>query len=288
MPTRITRDTHVSTGDQSEIVRMVEESFAEEVKDLENSPRMFGLTFESATGRADLYLLSDPTAERVETWEAWLAAMQVGSALFAAATAPADSLVPCRIAEKVRSIPASGPQHFTDAGSWLTAFWLAITCRDQARMTQLAQVPLSLLRDSGASYDEYIYDWVDSLQTYWLETPGLEEKFVRAFNGTDPDAAPIAGRELMLHILYPPLNMFFRFLERDAVAFNEALVQALQLHKKYWTANEERTETTDGTVALGPLAIACLAYDAGMPIDVESEYLPRHILDRTWVGEFDT
>jgi hypothetical protein len=31
-----------------------------------------------------------------------------------------------------------------------------------------------------------------------------------------------------------------------------------------------------------------MAFDAGIPVDVESEYLPRHLLRRTWVGEFLT
>lgn len=72
------------------------------------------------------------------------------------------------------------------------------------------------------------------------------------------------------------------------MAFNEALVQALQLHKEYWTANEERQETSDGDIPLDVLALTCLAHDAGRPIDVESEYLPEHLLKRSWLGEFPT
>jgi len=91
-----------------------------------------------------------------------------------------------------------------------------------------------------------------------------------------------------LTVLYPPLNLFLQFLKRDQDQFNAALVQALQLHKEYWTADEDGRLSTDGDVALGPLAIACLAYDVGMTIEVESEYLPKHLLQRSWLGEFDT
>ncbi|MGW6783728.1 MULTISPECIES: hypothetical protein [unclassified Streptomyces] len=34
--------------------------------------------------------------------------------------------------------------------------------------------------------------------------------------------------------------------------------------------------------------MASLAYDAGFPIEAESEYLPSHMLKRTRVGEFTT
>ncbi len=46
--------------------------------------------------------------------------------------------------------------------------------------------------------------------------------------------------------------------------------------------------SSEGLVALDLLAIACLAYDAGFPIDIESEYLPTALLEYAWVGEIDT
>lgn len=155
-------------------------------------------------------------------------------------------------------------------------------------MTHLSDVPVDLLRASGAVYDEYVYDWVDALQAYWMERPGLGEKFTAAFRGTDPDLLRVADRELMLKVLYPPLNLFLQFLKRDEEQFNAGLAEALRLHKEYWTADEDRRTSADGAVALGPLAVACLAYDVGMPIQVESEYLPKHLLERSWVGEFET
>lgn len=154
-------------------------------------------------------------------------------------------------------------------------------------MTQLCNVPIELLRASGAVFEEYVYHWVDALQTYWLERPGLGEKLVAAFDGTNPDTLRFVDREMMLKILYPPLDLFYRFISQDLGKFNEALVQAVELHKEYWTADEER-ESLTGDVAIAPLAIACLAFDAGRPIEVESEYLPENLLDRSWLGEFET
>nr|WP_232108086.1 immunity 49 family protein [Streptomyces gossypiisoli] len=34
--------------------------------------------------------------------------------------------------------------------------------------------------------------------------------------------------------------------------------------------------------------MACFAHDAGIPIEVESEYLPATLLGRNWLGEFQT
>lgn len=34
--------------------------------------------------------------------------------------------------------------------------------------------------------------------------------------------------------------------------------------------------------------MACIAHDAGIPIEVESEYLPAVLIKRNWCGEFPT
>ncbi|WP_245239423.1 immunity 49 family protein [Streptomyces sp. MZ04] len=229
----------------------------------------------------------DPMAGNIESWEAWVAAMQTGSALFAAATAPKDS-VDCRIAGETRTIPAIGPQSYTDAGNWVSSFYLALICREQERLNQLARVPIRLLRESGAVYDEYIYAWVDALQRYWLGEPQVMEKLVQAFDGTSPQVAQVADSETMLKILYPPLELFHRYLLKEHEKFNQALVDALTWHKEYWTGDEARMMSSAGLVALGPLALACLAREAGFPIEVESDYLPRALLEHAWAGELDT
>ncbi|MDB1086315.1 immunity 49 family protein [Streptomyces sp. ACA25] len=265
----------------------IDASIGGEVDVLAESPGMFNMAFLGTLTRVYAHSIADPAADKFETWDAWVTAMQVGSALFAAAVAPLGTTVACRINHEVRAIPATGAQYFTDAGNWLTAFWLAVICRDQGRMSQLCRVPLSLLRDSGAEYDEYIYSWVDALQSYWTGRPGMADKLIAAFEGADPAVAR-APRDLLLMILSAPIDLFYRFVRRDPEQINSSLVQALQLHKEYWTADEDRLSDVDGFVALGPLAIACLAYDAGHPINVQSEYLPEHLLKRSWLGEFPT
>jgi hypothetical protein len=254
---------------------------------LEATPSTLSGAFSGAKTTAKARTALDPGAQKIETWEAFVAAMQIGSALFASATAT-EGTVECRIARKSLTIPATGPQSYTDAGNWLDAFWLAVICREQGRMTALCNVPVSLLRASGAVYDEYIYAWIETLQTYWLKGPNVSDKLVAAMDGTDPGVLPEDSQEVVLEIMYPPINLFFRFLTQDHDRFNAELAKALEWHKGYWTKDEERSGSTAGLVALGPLALACLAHDAGFPIEVTSEYLPEGLLDRGWLGEFDT
>nr|WSZ97456.1 immunity 49 family protein [Streptomyces sp. NBC_00857] len=233
---------------------------------------------------AKVRCLTDPRGSIFPTWDAWVDAMQVGSAVFAAATTAEDH-VQCRIAHEDRTLRATGPQQYVTPGTWLTAFYLAVVCRERDRITALCRVPLSLLRDNNAQFDAFEYAWIDALQTYWLGGDGFSAKLVAAIDGTDPAVAthPEAAGKLM----YPPMEMFHRIVRKDHEGFNRALAAALEWHKEYWT-DEGRAARVSGLVALAPLAVACFAQNESIPIEVESEYLPATLLAGNWCGEFPT
>ncbi|MEU1656177.1 immunity 49 family protein [Streptomyces griseofuscus] len=282
----VTIDRHGGPGPHSESwAEALGEDVAADAEKIERHPGKVDFMFSTALLHLQARCTVDPRAARLETWEATVNALQTGSALFAV-TARAEGFVDCLINHEIRRIPALGPRPYADAGNWLTTFWLAIICRDQKRMTQLCEIPVDRLRSSEGQFDAYVYHWVAALQQYWLRQPGLVEELIAAIEGSHPDVATVTPRDLLQKILYPPINLFHRFLRKDHDGFNQALVEALELHKGYWTADEERAKDPEGRVALGPLAIACLAYDGGIPIEVESDYLPKHLLQRGWLGEF--
>lgn len=285
MTTQVTR--HEVPADRVFSVQALVDDTEARVRKLETMPSTFNTGLNRALANANNHCALDPRAARIETWEAWVAAMQIGSALFRAATSSGPT-VECLISGKVRTIPSTGPQPHANAGNWLTAFYLALVCRERERLTELSAVPISLLRESGAVFDEYVYVWIDTLQTYWKQGPALGDKLTAAIGGTDPEVLQAADRSLMLRVLYPPLNLFYRLLRGDSERFNVELVKALEWHKEYWTAEESRAAQVSGLVTLGPLAMASLAYDSGITIEVESGYIPKHLLERGRVGDFPT
>ncbi|SDG14141.1 immunity 49 family protein [Streptomyces griseoaurantiacus] len=283
----ITVTRHSSPGPDDEgYAERLGQNMARNTAKLERSPASIDSMLGTAVLHVQARSIVDPRAARIETWEAVVTAMQVYSALFAV-TGATEGTVQCRINHEVRTLPAIGPRPYADAGNWLTAFWLAVVCRDQKRLTELSQIPLDRLRSEEGAYDDYIYHWVAALQAYWSQRPGLVEELTAAMQQSHPDVATIAPRDRLQQVLYPPINLFYRFLRQDAPGFNQALTEALELHKAYWTADEDRTDDPSGMMALAPLAIACLAHDGGIPIEVESDYLPKHLLERGWLGEFE-
>ncbi|MEW1861604.1 immunity 49 family protein [Streptomyces sp. NPDC088194] len=277
--------------DGADYAEFMTEVAKEDLGYLGESPEYFNDALNSADLRVQAQCIIDPVGGSFETWDAVVAAMQVHSAVFASATASGES-VECRIGEKMHRIPAVGPFSVSNAARWVSAFWYAVICREQERMTRLCEVPIELLRESerlgGFEIDEYAYHWVDALQRYWLRRPGFVEALTETVELSHPDVATIADPEALNKLLYQPINLFYRFVKHDVDGFNDALVDALEAHKSYWTADEDRADKASGTVPIGVLAVACLAYDGEIPIRVRSDYLPIKLLDRAWVGEFPT
>ncbi|MFF9573574.1 immunity 49 family protein [Streptomyces sp. NPDC014685] len=235
---------------------------------------------------ARIRCIGDPDAVMLETWESWLLAMQVHSAVFAA-TFTDQETVTCKIRQDERQLATTGPQLYLNAGTWINAFFLALICRETARLDMLARVPASLLRDCGGVLDEYIYAWVETLRSFWLRRDDVSQHLVRAVDLSAPEATRILDAETMGKLKYPPIMMYYRYLRNEAAGFNEALNDAIRWHKEYWTADEDRTQNIEGVVAIAPLAVACLAKANGIPIEIESDYLPSALLDFAWRGEFD-
>ncbi|MFE3025156.1 immunity 49 family protein [Nocardia tengchongensis] len=286
MATRAVIGHNLEIEDPDREVRSIAGGIERNLDRVAAHPRRLKNVLQASLRLAGLRSYLDPMANKLETWQAYVQVMQASSAIFEIATTASGS-VEVHIGEQSVSIPAGSTQGIADAGNWFTAFCFAVMGRDQARLDMLSEVPIDLLRATGSVYDEYIYHWVDALKTYWSEGSGLGVKLRVALDSADPASVGRVPPDLMLKILYPPIDLFYRFLDEQRAEFNSTLAQALQFHDAFWNSDEDdRRNNRVGMIAVGPLAMACLAFDADFQIDVESDYLPRHILQRSWLGGF--
>ena len=60
---------------------------------------------------------------------------------------------------------------------------------------------------------------------------------------------------------------------------------AIQEHLRSLVRVEERISLPSGFFALMPTALAAVAHDQGIPIEVESDYLPRNFVTNYWVQQ---
>ncbi|MFB7169770.1 immunity 49 family protein [Streptomyces sp. NPDC056254] len=268
------------------VVPVMEKSLSGSLETIETSHRTRASALTTSLNVARIRCVGDPEAVLLETWESWLLAMQVHSAVFAAASTD-QATITCKIRQEERQLDSTGPQFYLNPGTWVDAFCLAVICRETDRLDMLARVPVSLLRDCGGVADDYAYAWVETLQSFWLRRDDLRTHLVRAVDLSTPEHARVLDGEEMSKLQYPPIMMLYRFLRKDAAGFNEALADAVRWHKEYWTADEDRRQNIHGVVAIAPLAIACLAKANGIPIETRTDYLPEALLDFAWRGEFD-
>ncbi|MEK8144336.1 immunity 49 family protein [Streptomyces sp. M10(2022)] len=206
--------------------------------------------------------------------------MQIGSALFAT-TLGREGTVECRIGDRVLALPATGPAPYADARTWLNTFYLALVCRERERLTLLSRVPLDDLRRAGTA-DDYLFHWIDTLQSYCLRhsMDEIVQKLIATMNTSEPSVATRTPSDFLNFVDYQPVALFHRLVSRDHEAFAQALTEAVGHHDQYWTGSAD----PHSRVALGPLAMSCLAHDGDFPVDAASPYLPTHLISRAWCG----
>jgi hypothetical protein len=163
-----------------------------------------------------------------------------------------------------------------DAYTWIEGFLLAALCRDTASLELLCRAPVGLIRRSSTRNPEYRYVFLEALRAFWLEDADPGTLAVHAMHLTDPDRDDIHSRNYTLFIDVHLIRLFF-FVHAKDPDFADGLVVALRDHKEYWS-NKERSHLSDGFLARNLLGLAALAYDRGIPFEVDSEYLPMWLV----------
>ncbi|MFJ4616816.1 immunity 49 family protein [Streptomyces sp. NPDC088812] len=252
---------------------------------LAQDPAAFTPALEAALTHAHVRCADDPDAAKPETWEAWVTAMQIGSALFATTLAH-EGTVDCRIGDRVHTLPATGPAPHAGARAWIDALWLVLVCRETERLRMLCRVPVEELRRVSPQTDDYVFHWIDTLQSYFGNVPAndIVPKLITTMDTSAPHVATRTEKEWLELVDYQPVALFHRVFRRQEDHFTEELADALRYHTTYYHGLTDPR----GHVALGPLALACLAHDSGFTVDTSSRYLPEHLVARSWCGEFAT
>ncbi|EGX57543.1 hypothetical protein SZN_22226 [Streptomyces zinciresistens K42] len=167
---------------------------------------------------------------------------------------------------------------------------LACVCREneKQRMTEICRFPASPPRRADGDFDAYVYDRVEAVQAYWLKRPEFGDELVAAVAGTGPPVLRHAHSEGVLELRCPPMNLLTQSARKDDGKFDAELAKALEWHKEYGTHDQDRALSADGLTALGPLAVSCLAVQAGHTITAESAHLPTRLLRGIPVNEFPT
>lgn len=173
-----------------------------------------------------------------------------------------------------------GPESRSHAIAWHKAWYTALMSRDEASLAALATISDDVLRASPTECDEYAFAWKAALIAFREDPSAALPHIERAVALTAEDQIRVsqkraAASEGAAYAMLAPLAT------GHTAEFQTALVAALEAHKKFWETRA-KSHYLDGWLALGPLALCCLARDRGVPVDVESEYLSPYLIERRW------
>ncbi|MEV4255074.1 immunity 49 family protein [Spirillospora sp. NPDC049652] len=221
------------------------------------SGELMALTFRSVI---------DPRAEDPAYAAGLALASEAHAAAFRLASVPQGTPIAVTLAGRTGELPASGP--ISDASDWnyARAVALAWTVRSQADAAILAAF------DTG------------DLRATVSETTAYARACHALLRGEDPRPhmrralAKTSGDDWWECLSNPRLRLLDRILDNDADGFNTVLAEALGLFTDFYSAGD-RIGDPDGQINFDALGLACLAHDRGVPVRVESDFLPRAIVE---------
>ncbi|MGI2171518.1 immunity 49 family protein [Shewanella sp. MF05960] len=160
---------------------------------------------------------------------------------------------------------------------WEKVFYAAVTQRDKKAIEQLIQVPQSVFDNANIKADAFDTALINLMKGLFEPEANMGDLLEAALIAADPNAIASGRRRYVQHILLPLMPVYRCIYTANAQdEFNEAMVEALEAHKKYWKKDERERQ---GWISLPLMAAASHAYDIkGYQLTVETDYIPDFLV----------
>jgi len=158
-----------------------------------------------------------------------------------------------------------------EATKWLNAYWLSIILHDAEGLNELCKVPIETIRRSTTRHPEFRLLFVEALMSYWQERDTTGQLLLKSMKATDPEKFDVP-KSWTLHIDVPLIHSFSYAVSEDG-RFQDAMVEAIKKHKKFWSSTASRKDDWEGFLSLGLSAVSAIGVGRRCTMDVQSEYL---------------
>lgn len=164
---------------------------------------------------------------------------------------------------------------------WIDAYFLAVITRDTESMDSLANFPIETMKQSATQAGPVSYKLVEVFQAYHHHQADypklLDECMGMAVKQNDDWAIYIAFGYLETLAALSPATFDV------GCDFNEALAKNLQAQERYhiYEAGPDHAPV-DSFLPLQLLGMACMWHDMGNEVTVESDSLPRFLINGTY------
>ncbi|HGF5257403.1 TPA: immunity 49 family protein [Vibrio parahaemolyticus] len=164
---------------------------------------------------------------------------------------------------------------------WIDIYFISTIVRDKPSLDALASFPISLMKQSSTKAGELSYMLVDVIQSFHNRTSDYPDKLVAAM-----DAAVAQGDNWALEIAMGILETFAALTTNIGYDFEEVLVKNLQFQEKYHLRELGPDRIGIRTFINFPLlGMACMWYDKGHRLFVETDWLPPYLVEGRWLED---
>ncbi|MQD04219.1 hypothetical protein FDE52_08735, partial [Vibrio parahaemolyticus] len=163
---------------------------------------------------------------------------------------------------------------------WLDAYFISTIVRDRPSMDVLANFPISLMKQSATKAGELSYMLVDVIQSFHNRTSDYPDKLVAAM-----DAAIAQGDDWALEIAMGILETFAALTTDIGYDFEEVLIKNLQFQEQYQMRLDapKKLISIETFISFPLLGMACMWYDKGNCLSVETGWLPPYLVEGRWL-----
>ncbi|WP_025506771.1 immunity 49 family protein [Vibrio parahaemolyticus] len=164
---------------------------------------------------------------------------------------------------------------------WIDMYFISTIVRDRLSLDALASFPISLMKQSSTKAGKLSYMLVDVIQSFHNRTSDYPDKLVAAM-----DAAVAQGDNWALEIAMGILETFAALTTNIGYDFEEVLVKNLQFQEKYHLRELGPDRIGIRTFINFPLlGMACMWYDKGNRLSVETGWLPPYLVEGRWLED---
>ncbi|HCE2054601.1 TPA: immunity 49 family protein [Vibrio parahaemolyticus] len=165
---------------------------------------------------------------------------------------------------------------------WLDAYFISAIVRDRPSMDVLANFPISLMKQSATKAGELSYMLVDVIQSFHNRTSDYPDKLVAAM-----DAAIAQGDDWALEIAMGILETFAALTTDIGYDFEEVLIKNLQFQEQYQMRLDapKKLISIETFISFPLLGMACMWYDKGNCLSVETGWLPPYLVEGRWLED---
>ncbi|EJG0483377.1 immunity 49 family protein, partial [Vibrio alginolyticus] len=165
---------------------------------------------------------------------------------------------------------------------WIDMYFISTVVRDRLSLDVLANFPISLMRQSSTKAGELSYMLVDVIQSFHNRTSDYPDKLVAAM-----DAAVAQGDNWALEIAMGVLETFAALTTNIGYDFEEVLVKNLHFQEKYQMRLDKPEDliSIETFISFPLLGMACMWYDKGNRLSVETGWLPAYLVEGRWLED---